>query len=79
MQSGDGESRQDTTRHPKVKVEPESEAMFIALRLAKKGYYSGNPDNVLKAPIDTVLNIIKFEALENEIEAFYRNASEVQK
>lgn len=77
MQSGNEESRQDGIRHPSIKIEPESEAIFIALRLAKKGYYGGNPDNVLKAPIDTVLSIIQFEALESEIEAFYHNTREV--
>ena len=48
--------------------------MCIALRLAKEGYYGGDPRRVLKAPVQDVLMVenylifgIEYEAAEVEI------------
>jgi len=34
--------------------------------LAKAGYFQGNPENILKAPADIVLNILHYESFEND-------------
>lgn len=41
------------------------------MRLAKSGYFGGNPDNVLNAPASTVLHIVNYESFENEYENAY--------
>ncbi len=46
-------------------------AMFYAIRLAKSGYYGGNPQAILRAPVDIVMNIINYEAFERDYEAEY--------
>lgn len=35
--------------------------MFVALKLSKEGYYQGNPEEILKAPVDIVMQILKYE------------------
>lgn len=44
--------------------------MFIAIKLAKEGYFNGNPSNVLQAQADIVLNVLRFEAEDSK----YKNA-----
>jgi hypothetical protein len=43
----------------------------VALRLARAGYYSGDPERVLKAPVDIVLAALHFEAFKHEYERTY--------
>ena len=38
----------------------------MSVRIAKQGYYGGDPDKVLKAPVDTIMNILSFERYESE-------------
>jgi hypothetical protein len=40
--------------------------MFLAIRLAKAGYYNGNPDDVLNAPCDMVYSVLKYENEEHK-------------
>ena len=61
-------------RSPKIEVN--NEALFVALRLAKAGYFQGNPDNILQAPVDTVLNILHYEAFDNDYFEASRKMSE---
>ena len=61
---------------PKITILPEDEALFIALRLAKAGYYGGDPSKVLKAPIDIVLRTVEYEAFENNYNAALQKMSE---
>lgn len=41
------------------------------MRLAKAGYYGGNPSEVLSAPLDIVLQLIQYEIFENQLEKAY--------
>lgn len=36
----------------------------MKVKLAKQGYYGGDPDKVGKAPVTTVLNILCYETFE---------------
>jgi len=38
--------------------------LFICLRVAKLGYYGGNPDEVKNAPVDTVMGVLNYEKFE---------------
>lgn len=42
----------------------------MACRIAKQGYFGGDPLKVLKAPTDIVLNIIHFEAQHSDYESY---------
>lgn len=44
----------------------------MALRLAKLGYYGGNPHLIMKAPADMILNISNYEIFQNDLEEEYR-------
>lgn len=41
---------------------------MISLRIARQGYYSGDPGKVKNAPVDDVLRILDYEAFLNEYE-----------
>lgn len=41
------------------------------MRLAKAGYYSGNPKAILEAPIDVVIDILNYEAFESDLSQAY--------
>lgn len=45
--------------------------MFVALRLARAGYFSGDPMQVLNAPVDVVQDAIAFEAFETDYKTEY--------
>jgi hypothetical protein len=47
---------------PKLKIE--NEALYVAIGLAKKGYYNGDPEKVLNAPVSMIKSIEKFEKVE---------------
>lgn len=38
--------------------------MFLAVRLAKEGYFGGDPSRVLKARVDVVQSILEYENFE---------------
>ena len=42
--------------------------MIIANTLAKSGYFGGNPETALNAPVDIVLNAFQFEMFSREYE-----------
>jgi len=46
--------------------------LFYAIRLAKAGYYGGDPDAVKKSPLDTVLAIIQYENFEADLQKAYK-------
>ena len=59
------------------KVEIIREDSYIACRLAKLGYFSGDPSEVLDAPIDIVCDIMAVEQVQNQIEQHHmRKAKE---
>lgn len=45
--------------------------MFLAIRLAKAGYYNGDPQAVMAAPVDMVQAIIDYEKFESDYESAY--------
>jgi hypothetical protein len=45
--------------------------LIIALKIAKMGYYGGNPENVLKARIDMVVSIMEYEKYTIDYENTY--------
>jgi hypothetical protein len=42
--------------------------MVIALRLAKAGYWGGDPEKVLSAPADMVISAMQYEMYQQEYE-----------
>ena len=51
-------------RFPEVEID--DEGIFLSLKLAKAGYFEGNPDKVLLAPVQTVLNVLHYESFDND-------------
>jgi hypothetical protein len=45
--------------------------MFIALKIAKAGYYSGDPEKVLMARVDYVLAVLEYEKFTFDYEDVY--------
>lgn len=45
--------------------------MFTAIRLAKAGYFGGNPQNVLTSPVDIVESVIDYEQFEADYHEEY--------
>lgn len=45
--------------------------MLVAVRLAKQGYYDGDPQKVLNAPVDVVEAIISYENFEIDYKEEY--------
>jgi hypothetical protein len=43
----------------------------IALKLAKLGYYSGDPLNILNARVDMVINIMEYEKFQYDYDLTY--------
>ena len=44
---------------------------MVALRLARQGYYGGDPERVLKAPSDMVLAAAEYEGFLHDYEIAY--------
>lgn len=45
--------------------------MFWAIRLAKAGYFGGDPQNVLTARVSIVQGVIEYETFESDYQAEY--------
>lgn len=43
------------------------------MRLAKIGYYNGDPEAVKNAPVDVILDLINYESFESKLEQAYRD------
>lgn len=46
--------------YPRTEIEA-SEEMLISLKLAKAGYFGGNPESVLQARVNVVLEALEYE------------------
>lgn len=57
-------------RHPKITIN--DEVAFYSIKLAKLGYYGGNPELIRKAPLDVVLQIINYENFAIDLQTAYR-------
>jgi len=44
--------------------------MYAACSLARKGYYGGNPSNVLKERVDVVISLLHYELKIKKYEAY---------
>jgi hypothetical protein len=64
-----GKAKDDTKRYPKVLIE--DEALFVAMKLAEAGYYGGDPEKVMQAPVNIVLGIISFRRFQMEWDSVY--------
>jgi len=42
---------------------------LIALRLAKAGYYGGDPGAIKRAPVDDVLNVLSYDVFLSEYDS----------
>lgn len=58
--------------HKSPKIEIDDEAIFLALKLAKAGYMGGDPQKVLSADTNIVIDMIHFEGFENDLVEAYR-------
>lgn len=67
----EGASR-EVGRLPAVKVEA-SEVDVISIRLAKAGYWAGNPEAVKDAPSDEVMRAWHYEQFVNDYERTWWN------
>lgn len=43
--------------------------MVVALRLAHGGWWGGNPESILRAPADMVMNAMGYENFKSEFES----------
>lgn len=55
---------------PKTRID--NYILYWAIKLAKLGYYGGNPELIKQAPSNIVLNIISYENFENDLQITYR-------
>lgn len=49
----------------------DNDCLFVAIRLAKLGYFNGDPMQVLKARVDIVQSILDYESFEVDYEKAY--------
>lgn len=61
------------------KVEISDNALYHAFQLAEAGYYGGNPESILAAPLDIVLNIIHYRFFNQDIERAYQELNREKK
>jgi len=55
-------------RIPSVDIDPEHADAIIVLRLAKAGYWNGDPERIRDAPVESVLEAIWFEGFSSQYE-----------
>jgi len=56
-------------KYPRIEIT--DHVLFYGMKLAKLGYYCGDPEKVMRAPCDVILQIIKYEIFENDLEKAY--------
>lgn len=61
-------------KQPKITIN--DTVAYWAIKLAKAGYYGGNPELVKQAPVDMVLQILQYERFETDLQVAYRKLSE---
>lgn len=60
----------DTGRYPEAEVNA-SDEIVVALRVAKAGYYGGDPERVLAARVDLVIAALEYEVFTSDYEREY--------
>lgn len=58
-------------RQPKITIK--DEVAYWSIKLAKIGYFAGNPVAVRQAPLDIVLQILEYERFEFQVQCAYRD------
>ena len=64
VRTGNGKSGSDKKRTPRIEIT--DSVHFLAVKLAKLGYFNGNPKEVLQAPLNIVLDILDYEDFEKD-------------
>ena len=62
--------RNDKIRYPRVRITADAD-ICIAVRLAKAGYYGGDPEQVLNARTDLVLHAYNYENFARDLDATF--------
>ena len=62
-------------RHPRVNID--DTVAFYSVKLAKLGYYGGNPELIRQAPLTMVMDIINYENFASDLQAAYRGLNDV--
>ena len=68
----------DSYKYPKVEITT-SQKWVVALRLAKEGYFYGNPEVVMKAKVGTVLKIMQYETFTKDYESKFIDLNKADK
>lgn len=55
---------------PKIRID--NYVAYWSCRLAKSGYYSGNPEQIMSARSDVVMHIIHYEIFDSDLNSAYR-------
>jgi hypothetical protein len=64
----------DIYRTPRIRIDDES--TFIALKIAEAGFYGGDPQRVLDAPVDMILNILRFREFQADYDKMFQAMNE---
>lgn len=43
------------------------------MKLSEAGFYGGDPDKIMKAPVLTILNIIRYKAFQKDWDSVYQS------
>lgn len=65
------ESKQEEPELRQPNVEIRDYALFTAMKIAKLGYYGGNPEAVMNAPADIVVSILNYESFDIDVQGYY--------
>jgi hypothetical protein len=55
--------------YPKIDIK--NETNFFAIKVAKAGFYSGNPELVKKASVAEIIRILQYGIFEDDWQNFY--------
>jgi hypothetical protein len=64
-------SRKPIAKQRQPEVDIADIALFISIKLAKLGYFSGDPSLILEAPVDMVLAILAYENFDSDLNTAY--------
>jgi len=56
-------------KHPRIIIK--DDCIFTAIKLAKEGYFNGNPQDILNAPVNVVQSILEYENFVYDYEQEY--------
>lgn len=68
----------DTNRYPKVSIKAD-DTLVIALRLARAGYWDGDPEKAMAADPGVVIAALQYEVFRDEYERTYNEMNREKK